>query len=378
MRILVVDITGTISNYCSYLCEALTKQLGKGDDLLFCGPHTFPSNICESRKLFDFGASMYKGVLKWWQRMVKILVGILNYLYVLHIVKKAKPDIIHFQSLPFLEFNKSDVFFLKKLRNGGKHRLIYTHHSLYPHNMEEVDKETYRKRFLKAFSFIDTVIVHTKYDEMSLNNEFGIPLTKIKVISQGMFEPRGYVSPQINRNDGETRFLMFGIQSEYKGTDIFIDAISCIPEEERKKMCFRIVGKSSPSLYDAYINKAISLGVEWNPNAVSEEELYSEINSADVIVFPYREISLSGALLLAVFFNKRIIPSDIFSFRETLVGFLSDWFFETENPQSLAKMMMKHLNSAYYQQELETIESLKHHFSWETAAASTIELYYAA
>lgn len=375
MRILVVDITGSVTNYCSYLCEALTKQLEKGDDLLFSGPLPFLNNTCKNRKLFNFGASKYKGVLKWWQRKLKILEGVLNYLYVLHIVKKVKPDIIHFQSLPLLEYNNSDAFFLKKIRRGGKRKLLYTHHSLYPHNIEEGNKEVYRKRFLKAFEQLNAIIVHTKYDERTLVDEFCIPLAKIRIISQGMFEPKGYLRTTVNRNDGQTRFLMFGIQSEYKGTDIFIEAIACIPEEKRKEMSFRIVGKTDSLFFDKYQDKASILGIEWVPRAVSDETLYSEIIAADVIVFPYREISLSGALLLAIFFNKRIIPSDIPSFRETLVGFKPGWFFESENAQSMADLMIRHLDKQVFYSEIEIIRSLKKSYSWEKTSHNTLTAY---
>lgn len=241
--------------------------------------------------------------------------------------------------------------------------------------MTDVDKPVYRERLNKVFDCIDTIIVHTQYDRKTLIEEFGVSDAKIIIITQGMFEPKGDAVKPVNKNDRYTRFLMFGIQSEYKGTDIFVDAIERIPEETRGKMFFKIVGKTDASFYERYADKATKLGIDWYPNMVSEERLYSEINEADVIVFPYREISLSGALLLAIFFNKRIIPSDIPSFRETLEGFEQGWFFKSEDPKAMAALMIEHIAHEQFNSEINIIKLLKQKYSWDTAARNTLETY---
>ena len=359
MRIIIADLTGKVSNYCTYLCNAISKRLVEGDELLLCSSQPSVDGLCESIKL-----SGCQGLAK-----------VISYLQLIWTIRRKSPDVVHLQSLLFVEHNRLDSFFLRRIRRMVKTKVFYTHHSLYPHNMTDFEKPVYRERLNKVFNCIDTIIVHTQYDRKALIEEFGVSDAKIIIITQGMFEPKGDVVKPVNKNDGYTRYLMFGIQSEYKGTDIFIDAISTIPVADRERMKFKIIGKTDALLYEQYIEKASLLGIDWYPNPVSEERLYSEINQADVVVFPYREISLSGALLLALYFNKKIIPSDIPSFRETLDGFKTEWFFKSGNANALSKLMIDHLDGERFCEEWKMISLLKHQYSWETAANKTLELY---
>ncbi len=359
MRIIIADLTGKVGNYCTYLCNAITKRLVEGDELLFCSPQPSADCLCAKIKLSDSRG----------------LARVMSYIQLIWEIKRKRPEVVHLQSLLFLELNCLDAFFLRQISKKGKTKVYYTHHSLYPHNMTDNDKPIFRRRFNKALKWIDTIIVHTQYDRKTLNEEFGVSDAKIRIITQGMFEPKCNVVKSVNKNDGNTRYLMFGIQSEYKGTDVFIDATECIPEEKRNKMILKIVGITDSIFYERYAEKANKLGIDWYPYMVSEERLYSEINDADVIVFPYREISLSGALLLAVYFNKKIIASDIPSFRETLEGFNPEWFFKSEDKHSLAEIMMMHLDREAFSKELKAVSLLKVKYSWGTAAHCTLVEY---
>ena len=100
------------------------------------------------------------------------------------------------------------------------------------------------------------------------------------------------------------------------------------------------------------------------------------IDNADFIALPYREISQSGVLLLALFFRKPLLISDLPSFRETLKGFTTDMFFETGSAVSLRDLIVRMLNGNIdIKRELQIIEDLNSEYSWENSATKTISIY---
>ena len=95
---------------------------------------------------------------------------------------------------------------------------------------------------------------------------------------------------------------------------------------------------------------------------------------SDVLVFPYRNISQSGALLLALAFGKLMIVSKLPSFIETLEGFPEDSFVDVNSVESLQKAIISHIDkedTAYKQ----IISFLQQKYSWENSAKKAIELY---
>ena len=100
------------------------------------------------------------------------------------------------------------------------------------------------------------------------------------------------------------------------------------------------------------------------------------IESSDFIALPYREISQSGVLLLALYFRKPLLISNLPSFSETLKGFTSDMFFETGDSKSMSELIIRMLSGEVdTQKELKVIESLNEEYSWENSARKTLDVY---
>ena len=376
MKVAVLDISGKVDNYSTYLCEALDKTFDEKSTVTFLNTKVIDGFNGKFQKLLSLVPRKYWYSEYKWKRVLKAIEGVVNYLFVAYYVRNHKVDIVHLQWLPFLEHITIEDFFLNQIRGRNHERkIVYTHHNLYPHKIDERGKEAYRKRFEKIKPYIDAYIVHTDVDKVKLHTDFGIPIDKISVALHGVFVPREAIYSPVHHKDGKTNFLMFGAQTGYKGTDIFIEAINRIPKEERDKMTFTIMGLTDIPLYDKYKGMADSLGIKWTPTTVSNVELHTTINESDVVVFPYRSISQSGALLLTIFFEKYIIASDLQSFKETLTGFKDQWFFHTEDIDGLAKQMMLHLDEPNFEGEKEIIKDIKKANSWEVSAKSTLEVY---
>ena len=109
---------------------------------------------------------------------------------------------------------------------------------------------------------------------------------------------------------------------------------------------------------------------------VSDETLYDAIGRSDLILLPYRKISQSGVLLLALSFRKPILTSDLPSFKETLEGYPDEYFFKSEDPKSLSKLLENFVDGKIdVVLQMGIIEKLNIKYSWAETAKSTLNAY---
>ena len=372
MKVILLDISGKVVNYDLALFEALNKESEYISIEYYIPSHGLLSLI---PKKWQFSLNIGK-------RVVKVVEGLLNYAFTCVKVACSKPDVLHMQWLPFMEFVGWEFTILKCLRwLSPKTRLVLTIHNVYPHDMDDVRKRSYNERFRKACSLIDAFIVHTKISKEDVIREFGLSAEKVHVCCHGVFEPKGITISSDFRKDGKLHILQFGGQSYYKGTDLLVDAVCGLDEERKKCIETHIVGDISQSFLDELKQKDIDSIITWKSYFLSDEELYQEINAADLIVLPYRAISQSGVLLLSIFFGKLIICSDLPSFKETMHGdegnsLDNDMFFKNEDAESLREMIVRYIDGKVDEEAVrKRVNHLKSLYSWQSAAKATKMVY---
>lgn len=313
---------------------------------------------------------------------MKVVEGLLNYAFTCIKVACSKPDVLHMQWLPFMEFVGWEIPILKFLKwLSPKTRLVLTIHNVYPHDMNDVHKMAYNERFRKACSLLDAFIVHTKISKEDVIREFGLNADKVHVCCHGVFEPKGIKISTDYRKDGILHILQFGGQSYYKGADLLVDAVCGLDYERKKHIETHIVGGISQSFLTELKAKDIDSIITWKAYFLTDEELYQEINAADLIVLPYRNISQSGVLLLSIFFDKMIICSDLPSFKETMhgdedIGLDDSLFFKSEEADSLRELLKKYIDGSIDKEAVrKRIKHLKSLYSWQSAAKATMKVY---
>ena len=377
MNYLMVDISGKVLNYDIALCEAMFKILPKNDRLKLFAANIDSSKVeCHSKKMLSLVPKSLRNSENKIKRGAKALEGIVNYLYLVIYTLFHHVNVLHFQWLPFLDICSIERVFLKLIRFvSPKTKIILTVHNLYPHNFNDLQKESYRKRFDGVKNLIDTFILHLECSKAEFCEQFNMNSAKVKVVHHGIFVPKNIeIVPHIRGE--KLNLIMYGNQSYYKGTDIFVDALNLLPEDTKQKVHATIVGKIDNGFYQELKQKTVNLDVEWIPEFVSDDILYKKIMESDVIVIPYREISQSGVLLLALSFKRMIIASDLQSFKDTLAGFTDDMFFENGNAESLAKVIEKEfVNEQMPNLQIEVLEKLKKNYSWQAIANSYHLIY---
>ena len=368
----IEDISGKVENYDLALFDAIKKEV-KDDSVWFLAPGYGLLSLIP--KKWKYSENIVK-------RLVKVAEGLLNYAFTCIKVACSKPDVLHMQWLPFMEFVGWEIPILKCLKwLSPKTRLVLTIHNVYPHDMDDVRKRSYNERFRKACSLIDAFIVHTKISKEDVIREFGLSAEKVHVCCHGVFEPKGITISSDFRKDGKLHILQFGGQSYYKGTDLLVDAVCKLDDERKKRLETHIVGGISQSFLTELKAKDIDSIITWKAYFLTDEELYQEINAADLIVLPYRNISQSGVLLLSIFFGKLIICSDLPSFKETMQGGEGDGlddclFFKSEEANSLRELLKKYIDGSIDEEAVrKRIMHLKSQYSWQSAAKATMKVY---
>ena len=370
MKYVMVDISGKVPKYDIALCEAVSSSLVAENELILLAANIEPTIIqCNAKRLISLIPRKFQNSENKIKRSVKALEGIINYIYLLAFVLFTQPKVIHFQWLPFLEVSSIERIFLQLIKLvSPKSKFLLTVHNIYPHNSIESSRVKYKARFALVEKIFDKFILHLQISKTEFCHEFGIEESRCKVIPHGVFESKDLKIKPYKRNE-KLRLIMYGNQSYYKGTDILVDAIALLPKEIQNQVCTTIVGKISNDYLSLLQDKAKGLNINIIPEFVSDEKLNQMILDSDIIVLPYREISQSGVLLLALFFERPIICSDLPSFRETLGSVSNDYFFESCCPQSLTalieRLALGNLDTEKYLMELQT---LKKKYSWNSIA----------
>lgn len=362
----MVDISGRSPVYDIPLCEALHKELSPEHHLKLLAPNINPKDVdFDCSKLFNILPHRLRKSKRKPFRAIKALMVILHYIGLITRVALRKPDILHFQWLPLVEVSTIERIFIKILRFlAPKTKFLLTIHNVYPHDSSEGYKQVYRERFSRVSPFFDKFIVHLETTKRDFCSAFGISTERVKVIHHGVLKPKGHDS--VRRKRGNVlRLIMYGNQSTYKGTDVFVNAMTLLPQEYKDKVHALVVGKTYSNYLKKLKEKKENANIEFIPEYVSDEDLYKYIADSDIIVLPYREISQSGVLLLALSTKRLIITSDIPSFKETLAGMGDDAFFESGNAASLSKLIVKYVDGLVDEnRQLNAIKKLDAKYSW--------------
>lgn len=377
MKVLNIDTTGKVSVYDDSLYQAILDKDGCQNNIICLTPFkSYHSDSLFKDKLYCFVPEEKSYSKRMKKRLLKVCEALANYIRTESLISKYKIQVLHLQWLPFLEICSIEYYILSLLKfRHANLKIVLTVHNIFPHNFSQRKKDSYKHRFIRTSHYIDHFIVHTNQSKEDLKTIFGIDEDRISVIKHGAFVPKS-LPLCVREKDNKVRLLIFGLQSSYKGTDLLVDAVNSLPERQKERVELRIVGKTSEDIIgfiQSHKNERITLRNEF----VSDEDLYQEIADADVLVYPYRNISQSGALLLGLSFGKPIIASDLPAFVETLHNYPKEMFFQTGSVDSLAKTIQYYLSTdSEYKSNLSLIlKKLLQENSWEKSSEDTLTLY---
>jgi glycosyltransferase involved in cell wall biosynthesis len=111
---------------------------------------------------------------------------------------------------------------------------------------------------------------------------------------------------------GPRKFLFFGMVSEYKGIDTLLAAFAALPADAEAELM--VVGECREPALKASLRdlaRRSAQRVELHFERVPEPEVSKLLESADVMVLPYRQSTTSGSALLALTHGRPLIVPDL-------------------------------------------------------------------
>jgi glycosyltransferase involved in cell wall biosynthesis len=225
------------------------------------------------------------------------------------------------------------------------------------------------------------LIVHTEDSRQALLR-LGVAADRINVVPHGPLLPMratAAVSPRLAPAEGGVRtLLVFGEIKPYKGIDVLLRAAARLSPAVAAGWRLVIAGRERCDLTGLRaLAKASRVPVEWRVGFVPDAAITPLFLSADLVVFPYRQVDASGALMLALPFGVPVVASRVGVFRELIEEGVTGWLAKPGDDAALALALERAMGdagrrAAVRRNILARVTTL---WSWPTIARAHVEIY---
>jgi glycosyltransferase involved in cell wall biosynthesis len=379
----MMDLWATVPYYTAYLSRALLAEgvdVTVGSISYYLDPDCFTSRgIKVDPGLLDVVGKFPLPRLS--RRVLKLLEALVNLFALTVRFLVSPPDVIHVQFLPMLKWRLPlDFWFLEYCRKRGS-KIVLTVHDLLPHDTGVALKET----FLELYRMADRLICHSDHVRARLVEEFSVPEEKVSVIPHGPFfydlpVAGSEQTPQDPEEEpGGVLVLWQGIIFPYKGVDLLLRAWQRV-EVQGGNCRLVIAGTGTPELLVQIREQVKTLGlkrVQLHLRFISARELVALYRAADVVVYPYRAITTSGALATGLALGKTIVASDLPVFRELLRNRENALLVDPQDSAQLAGALIElSQNSALRMRLAGRVREMNFgDQSWHSIAKKTVQAY---
>lgn len=382
LRAGIVDLTGRSRPYDFHLANAMTER--RGDFAIWIGGKDERSTgkkdrVCEPPFNFASRLSME------WRRTRKILkaieyMGNLICLYLWGL--RERIDVFHFQWLPLLEVAPAfELLHLRWAQSRG-FRIVYTVHNVLPHDTGNEHRSAYRN----VYHCVDALICHTGDARRRLVDEFGVEAEKIWVIPHGplseeiSFVPQEKARDELQLDPESLMCLLFGFIRPYKGAKFLINAWRRVIDQEPAARLV-LAGKPEEKYGETLLEKIETLKLTREIDTcfkfIPQDKLSLLVHAADVLVYPYRSITQSGALLTGLTTGKPVVATDVGGFSEMIQHGETGTLVEYGDEEQLAEVLVRLLRDEERREQLGDAakQMVETEYSWDAIAQKTLECY---
>lgn len=383
-RIFMMDLWATVPYYTAYLSKAL---LADGANVVVGSITYYLDTTCFSSRGIPLDPGLLDVVGKFPlprtpRRILKLFEALLNMAALTLRFLVSPPEVVHVQYLPMLRWPVPlDAWFVRLCQKRGS-KIVLTVHDLLPHDTAE----RYRSVFQHLYASVDAIICHSDHIRQRLEAEFGVPEEKVSVIPHGPFfydlpeqDSSEHMDARMPGSSNRISVLWQGIIFPYKGLDLLLDAWKTV-EDQVDNAWLTVAGTGSDDILDQLRGQVRDLDlkhVTLNLRFISAEELVAVYRAADVVVYPYRAITTSGALATGLALGKTIVASDLPVFRELLHHEENALLINPQNSDELSTALVRLIQNPELRRKLAT-GVINLHFgerSWLSIANDTIRVY---
>lgn len=386
MRVVMLDLLSIIPYYTGHLCEALHK-IGQCEVTLASITYDHDVEFFSRKAIHnDPGALDLTFKLRCapvrLRQMLKGVEYLVNLLALLGRIVRFRPDVLHVQFLPLLAHGiPVERWFLQIVRALGI-RTVYTVHNVLPHNTGNRYRETYRR----IYQLPDKLICHDSQATARLQTDFAVSPHRVTIIPHGPFfealhaPPREQVRARLGFANDECVVLWQGILQPYKGVSFLLKAWRSVCAANPRATLL-IVGSGERRFEQEVRDEVLTLGVQCRVllelRFVSVEELSEFYTAADVLVYPYCQITTSGALMTGIVQRKAIVATTLPAFQSLFVHEKSALLIRYGDESGLAENLLRLINDPALRHNL--AEQLYKQQSqlprWDIIATLTLDCY---
>lgn len=294
-----------------------------------------------------------------------------------------RPDIIHVQWLPMLPVNSFEIWFIKFFKFLGI-KLVYTVHDILPHD----SGRKYFGIYYKAYNLMDLVICHTMETRDTLELDFNLPSDKINVIPHG---PIFHDCPGLSKEDARRKLgisrksvvLYLGYIRQYKGLPFLLESWAKVVEKNYDS-CLVLAGQSDNKYKNKLMELVDSLGLKRHVKTdftfIGVADLPVYYQAADILVYPYKAVTQSGALMTGMPFGKPIIATSVGGLKEVIDNGRNGILVEYGDVPGLTEAISRLMVNKEERERLgkNALDDCKVKYSWETIAQETLSCYWKA
>lgn len=250
-----------------------------------------------------------------------------EYTKVIKRLASMKADMYYFDiiAFPYLLFAIKKYLPAQKvimaMHHGKIHNGMQLRH-LYKHYLSYLCKQPFWFQY-----FSET---QAKYFTGDQSHRFVIPLALNDFGNSNVAPPKDFV-----------QFLSFGHIIETKNIGLLIQAACLLKERCSIPFKVKIVGhcRTWNTTYQPLIKypEIFDLRIE----SVPDSDIPNLFCGSHYLVLPYKSVTQSGPLRIAYGYNTPVITSDLEGFKESVIENVTGLMFETENVESLARLMQQ-------------------------------------
>lgn len=380
IRVLLLDFWCFIPYYMAELAKGLNGQ--HVDARVLASTYRFDPGFFSRHGLrnnvgFLDIVSRWKIGPAWLRQPLKLFEYCCNLLLLSLKLLFSRPDILHVQYLALLSIGLPLELIPLKIGRACGTKIVCTVHNLLPHDTGD----RHRKVFQRLYSMADSIICHNSVTADCLIAEFGIAAAHIQVIPHGALQPMEKPLTQSEARNAlllpaDRRMVLWqGVISAYKGIDFLLDAWKLV----EPGALLVIAGTGDASLIDQLRERVAGMtrdDVRLDLFFIPPEVLPLYFRAADVVVYPYRQITTSGAMMTGLGHGKAIIATRLPTFTEMLQDEKEALLVPYGDTAALAHAMERLMHDAALRGRLEMGAcSIAAQFSWNQIAASTRACY---
>ncbi len=325
IRVFMMDLWCYTPHYDRYLCEALTDENIEailGSVCPYQDPEYFAKNGLRNNPGLVDAVPKLRISNDTFRRALMLVESCINMAALLTRFMFSKPNIVHIQWIPLVRKLPFEMWFLRLVKTLGI-RLVYTVHNVLPHDTGK----KFVPAFRRVYTEMDALICHTEGAKNHLVREFSVDPKRVWVIPHGPLlhdakrRSMQASKAQLQIPEDVTLVLWQGIIRSYKGIDFLLEGWRTI-DASRLKARLLIAGTGDSGLLKATREQVARLGLQDSVSLdfryVPDEELPTYYQAADIAIYPYRDVTTSGALMTALAYRKAIVATNLPAFREVL------------------------------------------------------------